>query len=114
MFTILHPFQLHTYIPGPENVKPDALSRQFQPEEKTDSKTNILPFTCFVGTLTWDIDNIIRLAQTSDPDPSSNPPGTRNVPKAVISKVLDWVHNYRFTCHPGVSRIISFTKRYFW
>ncbi|XP_037542027.1 heat shock factor protein 2 [Nematolebias whitei] len=60
----------------------------FRGSPKTNS--SILPSTCFVGTLTWDIENTIRLAQASEPDPGSGPPGRRFIPKSVIGKVLDW------------------------
>lgn len=41
-----------SYQPGSENVKSDALSRQFAPETMSDTPTNILPPSCIVGVVT--------------------------------------------------------------
>ncbi|XP_037531028.1 uncharacterized protein LOC119408303 [Nematolebias whitei] len=51
-------------------------------------KTNssILPSTCFIGTLTWDIENAIRLAQASEP--GSGPQGRRFISKSVIGNTV--------------------------
>ncbi|KAI2655590.1 Transposon Tf2-6 polyprotein [Labeo rohita] len=69
------------------NVKPDALSRQFVPEEEPSSPETILPFSCVVAAITWEI---------------------------VRSKVLQWAHASRFACHPGSCRTLDLLKRHFW
>lgn len=58
-----------TYRPGSRNVKANALSRQFSSTESSNPKDCIVPGTCFVGTLTWDIENTIDVAQQSEPNP---------------------------------------------
>ncbi|KAL3969834.1 glutaminyl-tRNA synthetase [Sarotherodon galilaeus] len=103
-----------SYRPGSRNVKPDALSRQFSvPEERRDPEP-ILPATCAIGAITWDIESAIREAQRAEPDPGGGPAGRLFVPSATRSQVLHWAHTARFTCHPGVHRMITFLQRYFW
>ncbi|XP_037551206.1 serine/threonine-protein phosphatase 2A regulatory subunit B'' subunit alpha [Nematolebias whitei] len=68
-----------------EDVKPDALSRQFSPPEDTEQEPNILPSSCVVGSLTWSIEKDILEAQKTEPDPGT-----------------------------GVARMLALTKRHFW
>lgn len=54
-------FQLSiTYRPGSHNVKPGTLSRRFTASEDTAQDSPILPPTCVIGTLTWEIKFAIR------------------------------------------------------
>lgn len=103
-----------TYRPGSRNVKPDALSRQFSQEERPIAPDPILPSTRVIAAISWDIENHIREAQRTQPDPGNGPPGALFVPDAARSKVLEWIHCSRFSCHPGVNRTLSLLKRYFW
>uniref|UniRef100_A0A3Q3B5M5 Gypsy retrotransposon integrase-like protein 1 n=1 Tax=Kryptolebias marmoratus TaxID=37003 RepID=A0A3Q3B5M5_KRYMA len=103
-----------TYRPGTKNIKADALSRQFSATDSPKSEVNVLPESCFVGSLTWEIENTIAVAQRTEPDPGTGPRGRRFVPESVVGKVLDWVHNHRFTCHPGITRMTTFAQRHFW
>lgn len=103
-----------TYRPGSKNVKPDALSRQFTPEENPPSSETILPLSCVVGSITWEIESVIREAQRTQPDPGNGPPGRLFVPNAVCSQVLQWAHTSRFACHPGSSCTVNLLKRHFW
>uniref|UniRef100_A0A3Q2W0Y3 Gypsy retrotransposon integrase-like protein 1 n=1 Tax=Haplochromis burtoni TaxID=8153 RepID=A0A3Q2W0Y3_HAPBU len=103
-----------TYRPGSRNVKPDALSRQFTASEDATRDSPILPPTCVIGVLTWEIESAIREAQQTEPDPGTGPPGLLYVPSSVRSQVLHWAHIARFTCHPGVHRTISLLQRFTW
>ena len=51
-----------SYRPGSRNVKPDALSRLFDPEPVAKDPETILPLTCVVGALTWQIENEVKPA----------------------------------------------------
>ena len=51
-----------SYRPGSKNVKPDALSRLFDPEPVAKDPETILPLTCVVGALTWQIENEVKQA----------------------------------------------------
>ncbi|KAL3968321.1 potassium voltage-gated channel Eag-related subfamily H member 3 [Sarotherodon galilaeus] len=104
-----------TYRPGSRNTKPDALSRQFAPDTDPEEKERpILPALCIVGTLTWEIERVVRDAQQQEPDPGTGPAGRLYVPSAVRGKVIHWAHTARFTCHPGRNRTVTFLQRLFW
>lgn len=103
-----------TYRPGSRNIKPDALSQQFSTSDLPKSDETILPSTCTIGSLTWRIENEIREAQQAEPDPGTGPPNRLFVPTSVRSRILEWAHTARFSCHPGINRMLHFTKRYFW
>ena len=63
-----------TYRPGSQNVKPDALSRLYSPENPGTGPETILPPTCIIATLTWAVESAVRLAQRQQPDPGTGPP----------------------------------------
>lgn len=103
-----------TYRPGSRNVKADALSRQFSALDKRTVPAPILPATCTVGAIAWEIEEIIRNAQETEPDPGGGLLHRLFVPQSVRSQVLHWAQTACFTCHPGVQRTIKFLQRYFW
>ncbi|XP_078794519.1 uncharacterized protein LOC101163464 isoform X2 [Oryzias latipes] len=53
-----------TYRPGSRNVKPDALSRKYSVSESS-SDSPIIPTSCFVGNLTWEIESKVQQAQAT-------------------------------------------------
>uniref|UniRef100_A0A3P9I2H4 Reverse transcriptase domain-containing protein n=1 Tax=Oryzias latipes TaxID=8090 RepID=A0A3P9I2H4_ORYLA len=72
-----------TYRPGTRNVKPDALSRKYSTTENTITNT-IVPSTCIVGALTWDIENRVLQAQGEEPGhwtPQSTPTQAEDTPQ---------------------------------
>ena len=75
-----------TYRPGSQNVKPDALSRLYSPENPSTGPKNILPPTCIIATLTWEVESTVRLAQRQQPDPGTGPPNQLFVPDTVQSR----------------------------
>lgn len=103
-----------TYRPGSRNVKPDALSRQFSPTDALECGDTILPPTCVVASITWEIESAVREAQRDQPDPGTGPPNRLFVPDSVRSQVLQWGHTSKFACHPGISRTASLLKQHFW
>ena len=93
-----------SYRPGTRNVKPDALSRQFtEREESTANPDTILPSTCLVAPLTWEVEERVRSALVGHLGPSTCPPDRLFVPAALRSDVLQWMHNSNLTCHPELS-----------
>ncbi|KAK7916542.1 hypothetical protein WMY93_012303 [Mugilogobius chulae] len=119
-----------TYRPGSRNVKPDALSRQSTTEEFDSQPGPIIPPSCLVdspdstdkssaptfllGAVGWEIERVVQEAQRTQPDPGNGPPGCLFVPDSVRSKVLQWGHNSKLTCHPGFNRTLSFLRQRFW
>uniref|UniRef100_A0A674P365 Gypsy retrotransposon integrase-like protein 1 n=1 Tax=Takifugu rubripes TaxID=31033 RepID=A0A674P365_TAKRU len=103
-----------TYRPGSRNLKPDALSRQFASEPGEMDPDPILPLSCILGAASWQVEERVREAQQSAPDPGGCPPNRLFVPVAVRSEVLHWAHSSRLTCHPGVNRSLHFLRQRFW
>lgn len=102
-----------SYRPGSKNQKPDALSRQFTSESSTPPEP-ILPPSCIIAAVTWDVETRVIEAQQRQPDPGTGPPNRLFVPDAVRSLVLQWGHVSRHACHPGAARTLSLLKRRFW
>uniref|UniRef100_A0A674MFK3 Gypsy retrotransposon integrase-like protein 1 n=1 Tax=Takifugu rubripes TaxID=31033 RepID=A0A674MFK3_TAKRU len=103
-----------TYRPGSRNLKPDALSRQFASEPGEMDPDPILPLSCILGAASWQVEERVREAQQSAPDPGGCPPNRLFIPGAVRSEVLHWAHSSRLTCHPGVNRSLHFLRQRFW
>ncbi|KAJ0019171.1 hypothetical protein NQD34_006740 [Periophthalmus magnuspinnatus] len=85
-----------------------------RPGDSPSSAESIVPPSCVVAAVHWEIEDTIQEAQTNDPDPGNGPPGKLFVPDSVRSQVLEWVHNSKFACHPRVSRSLSLLKCHFW
>ena len=96
-----------SYRPGANNVKPDALSRQYQANPYPPQPENILPSTCIVGSLTWEVDDRVNCSLQENPPLSSCPSGRLFVPSDLCSQVLQWGHVSRIACHPGVRRTLG-------
>lgn len=62
-----------TYRPGSCNVKPNALSQQFTTSEGDWDPGPVLPASCMVGAVTWEIKALIRGAQDTESDPGTGP-----------------------------------------
>uniref|UniRef100_A0A3B3WPB4 Gypsy retrotransposon integrase-like protein 1 n=1 Tax=Poecilia mexicana TaxID=48701 RepID=A0A3B3WPB4_9TELE len=103
-----------TYRPGSKNTKPDALSRLHSPDDPSEASGAILPATCTIGSLTWDLERAIQEALTTDPDPGKGPPNRQYIPTPVRARAIQWAHSSGFSGHPGISRTIALLRRYFW
>ena len=104
-----------SYRPGSRNVKPDALSRMFQKDEASnEEQIPILPSPCVVAALTWDIEEQVREAIQDHPSPSACPPNRLFVPADLISQVIQWGHDSRLACHPGITRTHHLLSQRFW
>ena len=104
-----------SYRPGSRNAKPDALSRQFQRAEESGKRPEpILPGSCLVAAVTWDIEERVRAAAEGQPGPSSCPTNCLFVPPALRSEVLQWAHSSKLSCHPGARRTQHVLLQRFW
>uniref|UniRef100_A0A8C7X743 Gypsy retrotransposon integrase-like protein 1 n=1 Tax=Oryzias sinensis TaxID=183150 RepID=A0A8C7X743_9TELE len=105
-----------TYRPGSRNIKPDALSRKYCSADDQDaSTTSIIPDTCIIGTLTWDIESKVIRAQGEEPNHPDPPAGTLYVPSSLRSEAITWAHASRIACHGGVARTLNLLRRrFFW
>ena len=84
-----------TYRPGSKNVKPDTLSWQFH--DSRDSlpvPDSILPAPYLIGSLTWEIEALVRTALQTDPDPGGGTQGRLYVPVSVLAQTTFLVANY--------------------
>uniref|UniRef100_A0A671TP74 Gypsy retrotransposon integrase-like protein 1 n=1 Tax=Sparus aurata TaxID=8175 RepID=A0A671TP74_SPAAU len=103
-----------SYRPGSRNVKPDALSRLFDPEPKAKEPETILPLTCVVGAVTWPIETEVKQANGGAPSPSGCPDNRLFVPPELRPQVIHWAHTSLLSCHPGVRRTMFVISRRFW
>ena len=77
---------------GSRNVKPDALSRVFDPEDRTEAPEAILRPEMFVNATGVDIEREVREAAGTEAAPSGCPDGRQFVPSQSRAKVLQWGH----------------------
>lgn len=104
-----------TFRPSSRNVKPDTLSRVYSKEEEPLLQPDTaLPSSCIIGAITWPIEERIRTAQLTEPDPGTGPPDRLFVPSSVRSEVVQWANASKLTGHPGVSRSVAFLRRFWW
>ena len=108
-------FDFHlAYRPGSKNLKPDALSRIFEPEDRVEPPETILRPEVFVRAVGVDIEQEVRDAAGTEAAPSGCPEGRQFVPGQSRARVLQWGHASRLSGHPGNTRTLSFIQRRFW
>ena len=103
-----------SYRPGSKNVKPDALSRLFDPCSDPGPPTNILAPSCVVGAVTWGIEERVRQGNAGNLTPDGCPPNRLFVSSPLRSQVIHWAHTSRLSCHPGVRRTLFVVRQRFW
>uniref|UniRef100_A0A672HVL4 Gypsy retrotransposon integrase-like protein 1 n=1 Tax=Salarias fasciatus TaxID=181472 RepID=A0A672HVL4_SALFA len=103
-----------TYRPGSRNIKPDALSRQYATEDAVSENEPILPRSCTVASLSWEVESLVQRAQLQEPGPGNGPANRLFVPTSVRSQVLQWGHSSRLFCHPGATRTLEVLRQRFW
>lgn len=103
-----------TYRPGLCNLKPDALSHQFDTKPGETDPDPILPLSCILGAASWQVEERVCEAQQSAPDLGGGPPNRLFVPEVMRSEVLHWARSSRLTCHPGINCSLQFLQQRFW
>lgn len=96
------------------NVKQDDLSWQFSGSEDSTSTETILPSPCVVASLTWEIEERMRTSTEGQAGPSTCPSDRLYVPASLRSDVLQWAHDSKFSCHPGIKRTRDVLQQRFW
>ena len=108
-------FDFHlAYRPGSKNVKPDALSRYFEGNSRTEDPETILRPEVFLNAVEMDIERMVREAAGTKAAPSECPDGRQYVPRQSRAQVLQWGHASRLSGHPGNTRTLTFIQRKFW
>lgn len=103
-----------SYCPGSKNIKPDALSRFHSPDSERELAT-ILPLRCTISSVTWEIEDLIRQAQQTEPDPGTFPHKTIYVPTSVRARLIHWIHSAKFSVHSRISCTIALINpRFSW
>ncbi|KAM9568095.1 uncharacterized protein ACWYII_039152 [Salvelinus alpinus] len=101
--------------PGSQNVKADALSRLYDTEERSMDPTPILPASCLVAPVVWELDADIERASRAEPSPPECPAGRLYVPSAVRDRLIYWAHMSPSSGHPGIGRTMRcLDGRYWW
>ena len=103
-----------SYRPGSLNVKPDALSHQFQSDSGPTLPESVLPSKVVIGVITLDIEAKVKQGQADHPAPSACPENRLFDPANLDSQVLQWGHSSRLACHPGVRRTLALLRQRFW
>ena len=80
----------------------------------TVEPSTIVPSSCLIAAVTWEIEERVRAATEGQPGPSSCSPDCLFVPAPLHSDVLQWGHASRLTCHPGIQRTRDFLQQCFW
>lgn len=96
-------------------MKPDALSRLFDPEPVAKEPELILPLTCAVGAVSCQIENEVKLANGEARSPSECPENRLFVPVSLHSKMIHLAHASLLSCHPGAWRtMFAISLRFWW
>uniref|UniRef100_A0A8C1QKT9 Gypsy retrotransposon integrase-like protein 1 n=1 Tax=Cyprinus carpio TaxID=7962 RepID=A0A8C1QKT9_CYPCA len=103
-----------SYRPGSKNIKPDSLSRIFDPSERPVTPECILPEKVVISTLVWEIESKVKTALEGVTPPPGCPPSRLFVPEGLRSDVIRWGHCSNVACHPGVTRTGFLVKQRFW
>ena len=108
-------FDFHlAYRPGSKNVKPDALSRSFESDIRTEAPETILCPEVFVNAIEMEIERKVREAVGSEAAPSGCADGRQYVPRESRAEVLQWGHASQLSGHPDNHRTLTFIQRKFW
>uniref|UniRef100_A0A4W5R1Y1 Gypsy retrotransposon integrase-like protein 1 n=1 Tax=Hucho hucho TaxID=62062 RepID=A0A4W5R1Y1_9TELE len=104
-----------SYRPGSQNAKADELSRMNDTEERAIDPTPILPASCLVAPVVWELDTGIEQALRTEPTPTQCPAGCRYVPSAVRDSLICWAHTSPSSGHPGIGRTVRcLSGKYWW
>ncbi|XP_077359632.1 uncharacterized protein LOC144005381 [Festucalex cinctus] len=102
------------YRQGSRNQKSDALSRIHDAATTEAGTEPVLPERCFVGALRWEVERRVTEALECITIPSECPAERLFVPDPLRAEVLQWGHDSRVACHPGINRTLALISQRFW
>ncbi len=105
LHSVFHPVQFLLH-PGNRNCKADALSRFHSLNAPSDPQP-ILPPALIISPIIWKIDEEIRAATLTKPDPLGGPEGKTFVPTSQRQSLLGSVHSVPCSGHPGSQWTLS-------
>lgn len=86
----------------------------FLPDSIPKAEAPILPDSCFLGTVSWSIEEAVRGAASSVEAPASLPPSRLFVPPELRSQLIRWAYSSNFACHPGARCTEFILGQRFW
>ncbi|KAK3508085.1 hypothetical protein QTP70_013157 [Hemibagrus guttatus] len=102
-----------SYQPGSNNIKADALSRMFAPEENPETPEPILPERIIVSPIAW-LEETIPPANASTTAPPGCPAGSQYINRARRTSLIHSAHTSLGTGHPVINKTLSLLKDRFW
>ncbi len=103
-----------SYRLGSNNVKADALSRQYYCAQSNRSPEFIIPKDRILAPIHRPIEDYVREALHDTYIPDEVPTGCLFVSKETRSKVLKWGHTSPLAGHSGMERTLDFVQLRFW
>ena len=77
--------------------------------------TPILPASCLVVPVVWELDADIEQVSHAAPVPPQGPAGSLYFPSAVRDRLIYWAHTSPPSGHPGIGRTVRcLSGRYWW
>ncbi|MBN3302039.1 PLCZ1 phosphodiesterase, partial [Amia calva] len=98
-----------TYRPGSKNTKADFLSCLYDTSLAPRSTESVLPPTCIVAPIRWDIMDLIQHFT-----PPNCLAALTYVPTSIHPWLLQWIHSNPTSGHPGVQRTLALVRKKFW
>lgn len=104
-----------TYRPGSKNGKADAsyLGGTIFPLKASHQNIFSSP-SIVIAPVTWDIMEEIQRKQLQEPAPDNCPPDKQYAPQNLRHRVMQWVHTFVSSGHPGISLTLHLLKNSFW
>lgn len=103
-----------TYRPGSKNTKADVLSRQYDHELTSQDPKTILAPDLIVAPIQWDIETEIEQINSRSEIPTACPPNRIYVPDTLRNQVLEHVHAFPSSGHPGITATIQLLQNRYW
>lgn len=103
-------FTVH-FRPGSRNTKVDILFRHHPLSLQPECPETILPPTCFIKALTWEIDELIA-TMAPHQIPEECPEGRTFVPTHLRSRLITWAHAASHTRDPGIQHTHDLLHKY--